>query len=95
MKAVVRNVSTPPAAMFVFEGAKQGVCRPDLAQSSRDEIEPFARVEGVAVERDRRGVAVHGLPVTPEAADEPRGLRISSKQIHETFVTDYGFTAVT
>jgi len=95
IKAIVGDVVAPPAAVTVFEETKQRLRRPHFAQHARDEVEALPRVQGVAVERDCRGTALHRFLVPREKADELRGIHISSKQSHETFVPDYGFMAVT
>jgi hypothetical protein len=47
------------------------------------------------MERHRSGKSGGDIPVAPEEADELRSIHFSSKQLHETFVLDYGFIAVT
>jgi len=95
IEPIVGDVSAPSAAVPVFEKMKQSSRRTHFAQHARDEVEPLARVQGMAVERDRRCETVHGVLVPPEEAEELRSVAISSKQLHETFVPDFGFMAVT
>ena len=48
----------------------------------------------MAVKGDSGGKPVCCVLVSPEKADELRGIYTSSKQLHETFVLGFGFMSV-
>jgi hypothetical protein len=80
---IVRDLASVFPSIPFFDAVKDSSCKSHVAEYARDKIEPFPRVESMAVERDRGAKAACGCRVTPEVFLRIRGEVFSSHKPHK------------